>query len=143
MFSKTTLGRLTLGLFLLFLPLAGVYATAGCCSHHGGVVGCNSATNHEACKDGTTSPTCLCTGGTAAKPKKTTSSTSTTSTTTSGTTGTQSSTTTNTNSTTTTAATPAKSTKGCCAKHGGVASCDKASGYQMCKDGTRSSSCKC
>lgn len=31
----------------------------------------------------------------------------------------------------------------CCAGHGGVASCNKDTGMQMCKDGTASPSCKC
>lgn len=31
----------------------------------------------------------------------------------------------------------------CCAGHGGVASCNKSTGHQMCKDGTASPSCTC
>lgn len=31
----------------------------------------------------------------------------------------------------------------CCSGHGGVASCNKSTGYQMCKDGTTSPSCTC
>ncbi|CAM2798005.1 Uncharacterised protein [Legionella steigerwaltii] len=31
----------------------------------------------------------------------------------------------------------------CCSGHGGVASCNKATGFQMCKDGTASPTCKC
>ncbi|MCW8386084.1 hypothetical protein OQJ18_02025 [Fluoribacter dumoffii] len=31
----------------------------------------------------------------------------------------------------------------CCSGHGGVASCNKTTGYQMCKDGTASPTCKC
>jgi hypothetical protein len=31
----------------------------------------------------------------------------------------------------------------CCAGHGGVASCNKAIGYKMCKDGTASPTCTC
>lgn len=31
----------------------------GCCSHHGGVCGCNSSGRVECC-DGTLSPTCTC-----------------------------------------------------------------------------------
>lgn len=36
-----------------------VYAQQGCCSHHGGVAGCNSY-GRTICKDGTLSPTCTC-----------------------------------------------------------------------------------
>jgi len=35
-------------------------ARSGCCSHHGGVAGCDSATGHQACNDGSDSPTCGC-----------------------------------------------------------------------------------
>ncbi len=31
----------------------------------------------------------------------------------------------------------------CCAGHGGVASCNKSTGHQMCKDGTASPTCTC
>lgn len=31
----------------------------------------------------------------------------------------------------------------CCSGHGGVASCNKATGYKMCKDGSASPSCTC
>lgn len=31
----------------------------------------------------------------------------------------------------------------CCAGHGGVASCNKSTGYQMCKDKSASPTCKC
>lgn len=37
-----------------------VYAQRGCCSHHGGVSGCNSY-GRQICNDGTLSPTCTCT----------------------------------------------------------------------------------
>jgi hypothetical protein len=33
--------------------------------------------------------------------------------------------------------------KGCCAGHGGIASCDEASGKWRCKDGELSTHCKC
>lgn len=36
-----------------------VYAQRGCCSHHGGVSGCNSY-GRQKCNDGTLSPTCTC-----------------------------------------------------------------------------------
>lgn len=32
---------------------------------------------------------------------------------------------------------------GCCAKHGGVIRCNSTTGYQQCKDGSASPSCKC
>lgn len=123
-------------LITLFLSLifSQAYAAAGCCSHHGGVKGCNTATNYELCKDGTTSPTCLCSGKTTAAPTKQKNVTKTTTTTT---------TTTGTTAATTTATTAKKATKGCCARHGGVAGCDSATGYSKCKDGTVSSTCKC
>lgn len=35
-----------------------IYAKQGCCSHHGGVVGCSGG--RQACADGTYSPTCTC-----------------------------------------------------------------------------------
>jgi hypothetical protein len=35
-------------------------ARSGCCSHHGGVAGCDTATGHQACGDGSDSPSCLC-----------------------------------------------------------------------------------
>lgn len=37
-----------------------VYAQRGCCSHHGGVVGCSSG-GRQICADGTFSPSCTCT----------------------------------------------------------------------------------
>ena len=33
---------------------------SGCCSHHGGVCGCNSYIGRLRCCDGTTSPSCGC-----------------------------------------------------------------------------------
>lgn len=38
----------------------GVYVQRGCCSHHGGVVGCTS-NGRKICADGTISPTYTCT----------------------------------------------------------------------------------
>lgn len=35
-------------------------AKSGCCSHHGGVCGCNSGTGHQLCCDGVDSPSCGC-----------------------------------------------------------------------------------
>jgi len=35
-------------------------ARSGCCSHHGGVAGCDSATGYQACNDGSDSPSCGC-----------------------------------------------------------------------------------
>ena len=48
------------GLFFLLVGAFPVYAKQGCCSHHGGVAGCNSY-DRTICKDGTLSPTCTCT----------------------------------------------------------------------------------
>lgn len=45
-------------MFFMFTDL--VFAGRGCCSHHGGVAGCNSY-GKQVCNDGTLSPTCTCT----------------------------------------------------------------------------------
>ena len=37
-------------------------ARSGCCSWHGGVCGCDEATDRIICCDGTLSPTCTCSG---------------------------------------------------------------------------------
>ena len=147
-----SLNQLVMALFLFASPLAGAYAA--CCAGHGGVASCNKSTGHQMCKDGTASPTCTCaipkptkkaattvpattTTTPATKPKATTKTTPTTTT--------KSTPTTTTKPSTTTKSTPASATsaKGCCSRHGGVAQCDKASGHQMCKDGTPSPSCTC
>lgn len=44
---------------LFFIPV-NVLAQRGCCSHHGGVAGCNS-NGRQVCKDGSLSPSCTCT----------------------------------------------------------------------------------
>lgn len=49
---------LIISLFILLTE--GVYAQRGCCSHHGGVAGCNSD-GRQVCNDGTLSKTCTCT----------------------------------------------------------------------------------
>ena len=46
-------------LIILLMPFC-VYAQRGCCSHHGGVVGCSSG-GRQICADGTFSPSCTCT----------------------------------------------------------------------------------
>lgn len=46
--------------FIIFWPLFS-FATSGCCSHHGGVCGCNTSTGSQSCCDGTDSPSCGCT----------------------------------------------------------------------------------
>lgn len=46
-------------LIVLIIPTF-VSARRGCCSHHGGVAGCN-ANGRQICNDGTLSPTCTCT----------------------------------------------------------------------------------
>ncbi|QMT59703.1 DUF4124 domain-containing protein [Legionella sp. PC997] len=45
---------------VLFLFNSSLYAKSGCCSHHGGVAGCNSTTGFNICADGTDSPSCTC-----------------------------------------------------------------------------------
>lgn len=127
--------------FLLFFSLNTAFAKSGCCSQHGGVVGCNNATGYQLCKDGTTSPTCLCTGGVTKKPKTVTKSTTLKSTTVTPT-ATTTTTPVKTTSTKTVKATKTVTT-GCCSGHGGVSKCDKKSGYLMCKDGTISPTCTC
>lgn len=50
-------------LLIIFLAPINVYATRGCCSWHGGVSGaCRNG--YQVCNDGTTSPSCTCSGGT-------------------------------------------------------------------------------
>lgn len=44
--------------FIIFIE--NVDARRGCCSHHGGVAGCNS-NGRQICNDGTLSPSCTCT----------------------------------------------------------------------------------
>lgn len=50
---------LILIILIISIPL-NVYAQRGCCSHHGGVAGCNSD-GRQICNDGTLSPSCTCT----------------------------------------------------------------------------------
>ena len=50
-------------LISLFIGILPVYARSGCCSHHGGVVGCFGRS--QLCSDGTLSPTCKCESSTA------------------------------------------------------------------------------
>lgn len=49
-------------LFLIILLMCPVIVSAqrGCCSHHGGVAGCNE-NGRQVCRDGTLSPSCTCT----------------------------------------------------------------------------------
>ena len=114
-------------ILLFTFPIAS-FAQAGCCSHHGGVSGCDTATNHLQCKDGSDSPSCACKGTSTTRTQPTTKSKTTPST------KTQSN---------RTAPAPVASTKGCCSRHGGVAECNKSTGYQVCKDGTQSGTCNC
>lgn len=46
-------------IILICLP-SSVFAKQGCCSHHGGVAGCNSS-GRQVCNDGTLSKSCTCT----------------------------------------------------------------------------------
>lgn len=46
-------------IMVLLFPFS-VSAQRGCCSHHGGVAGCN-ANGRQICNDGTLSPSCTCT----------------------------------------------------------------------------------
>ncbi|KTD77925.1 hypothetical protein Lwor_1807 [Legionella worsleiensis] len=59
---RALIHKLVIGVFtsvLLVVPLF-TYAKSGCCSHHGGVAGCNSSTGFYRCSDGTDSPSCTC-----------------------------------------------------------------------------------
>ncbi|MFJ1269459.1 hypothetical protein ACD661_12905 [Legionella lytica] len=139
-----SLNHLVIILFLFASPLAGAYAA--CCAGHGGVASCNKTTGVQMCKDGTASPTCTCPKSKNTKkavpPKTTTTTPATKSTTTkpkSSWWGGKSKTTTP----ETSKGTSTGSAKGCCSNHGGVAQCNKATGHQMCKDGTQSPSCTC
>lgn len=157
------INKLVLALFLFISPFAGVYAA--CCAGHGGVASCNKSTGQQMCKDGTISPTCKCEVSKAKKAAATKKATTTTTTTTTTkptsswggggkSTNTTPATTKSTSTTTTTnsnsnnswwggKSTSTGTTKGCCSRHGGVAQCNKATGFQMCKDGTQSRSCAC
>lgn len=44
----------------LFVSAASIEARQGCCSHHGGVCGCDSSAGRQVCCDGTYSPSCTC-----------------------------------------------------------------------------------
>ena len=48
-------------MLLLCLNPISVFAQRGCCSSHGGVVGCSGG--RQLCEDGSLSPTCKCSGG--------------------------------------------------------------------------------
>lgn len=142
-FTSTTrvayFNQFLIALFLFSIPLAGIYAA--CCSGHGGVASCNKKTGHQMCKDGTASPSCLCEVPKKIKKSSATTTKSTVKTSTSSTTvktkpTVTKTTTTKTRSTTTNA-------KGCCSKHGGIVGCDKATGHQLCKDGSASPTCTC
>ncbi len=128
------MGKILLSLALFCSPLT-IFAEAGCCSHHGGVTGCDTS-GHLMCKDGTDSPTCPCSGAVSHKlykahPAKTSVMRT---------------------STKVIKTSPKKvkqmvivptKTKGCCARHGGVNSCNKSAGFLMCKDGSQSATCAC
>lgn len=136
---------------LLFFPFDS-YSKRGCCSNHGGVAGCDAKTGFQLCKDGTTSPSCKCedTGKNVTKAtekvEKTTKTTKKTTKTTSAVTSPEAATTVPASAEvikTKTVKTTKSKTTGCCSGHGGVAKCNHKTGYQMCKDGTQSTSCKC
>jgi len=134
--KKSLINALTIFSILCLSPLfiSNAFAKAGCCSHHGGVASCDYASGRVLCKDGVVSPSCPCAG--TKLPKSTTTKPTKVNYPTWGTP-------TPTRTTTTTPAPSTVSTKGCCARHGGVAGCDKKSGYYRCKDGTKSATCRC
>jgi hypothetical protein len=49
----------TVAIVLLFIPLTSL-GRKGCCSWHGGVLGCDNNTGRLICRDGTYSPSCTC-----------------------------------------------------------------------------------
>lgn len=51
--------KIILLMFFVVFPIK-TTAQRGCCSHHGGVAGCNS-NGRQICNDGTLSPSCTCT----------------------------------------------------------------------------------
>lgn len=57
---KTQKLFLTLIAFIIISWPSFSLATSGCCSHHGGVCGCNTSTGSQSCCDGTDSPSCGC-----------------------------------------------------------------------------------
>ena len=59
--------KLVFLLILCLLLVTDVYAGRGCCSSHGGVVGC-SPSGRQVCADGTYSPSCTCTPSTPSVP---------------------------------------------------------------------------
>ena len=122
---------------ILLLTFNDAYAKAGCCSSHGGVKACNSATHYLMCSDGSQSPTCLCDKSTAPKAAATQTKT----------TPVLPPVTTNTTKTTTKVTKTETAAKinlsGCCSGHGGVKKCDTSTGYQICKDGAHSTTCAC
>ena len=136
-FKFNLINSIAIVLFLLMLPITESFAAAGCCSHHGGVSGCAS-TGYQLCKDNTASPSCKCDGTTL--PKTTTKTTKTTKTTTD--TSKAPKTSVKKSAATTEPVVKTKIT-GCCSRHGGIAQCNKATGFQTCKDGTASATCKC
>ena len=54
---------LTLILLLMLIPSLTASARSGCCSHHGGVQGCEQSSGRQVCRDGTYSPSCRCETG--------------------------------------------------------------------------------
>lgn len=121
--------QLIIACFFLTAPLATAFAA--CCSGHGGIASCNKSTGHQLCKDGTASPTCLCTPKTTFKPKTSTTTPLTTKSQTTKTTP------------PTKSITNGSSARGCCSRHGGVSQCNQSTHYLKCKDGTASPSCTC
>lgn len=125
--------QLIVALFAISLPITAAFAGA-CCAGHGGAT--STCTNgFKQCKDNTVSPTCACKMPKAAKkPTKKTKTTTMTNTTVKKS---------SIKTKATTNPTTTMSPKGCCSHHGGIASCNKSTGFQMCNDGSNSPSCKC
>lgn len=120
----------------VLLSSTSVYAKTGCCSKHGGVAGCDKTTGYQLCKDGTNSPSCTCSGQTV-KQAKTTSARKV------STTETKPASKSTVMTTMLEKVATGKAKAGCCSGHGGVAKCDTKKGYQICKDGTHSTTCTC
>lgn len=128
------LKKLTVAVFAFSLPMSVAFA-GSCCSGHGGVTGVCTG-GFQQCKDKSMPPTCKCTMPKKAKKANTTTKT-TVKETTKGTIKPM------TKSSVNKAPVSTSSGKGCCSKHGGVASCNTATGMNKCKDGSDSPTCKC
>lgn len=52
--------KMLFAVLMVALVFSQAEARSGCCSWHGGVVGCMKNTDRIVCRDGTYSPSCTC-----------------------------------------------------------------------------------